>query len=118
MKHYDIKERCLNFAVDIIHLANQLPKTPAGFTIAGQLIDAGTSVGANIAEAQDAISKKEFIKTVNISLKECRETLYWLVLIQRTNLLTSQNIEPQLLEGKEIRAILSAIVRKSKLTLK
>jgi len=47
-------------------MVNKFPKTPAGFTIANQLIASGTSIGANIAEAQDAISKKEFIKTMNI----------------------------------------------------
>lgn len=115
MKHYDIKERCLNFAVNIISLASQFPKTPAGYSIATQIIKSGTSVGANMAEAQDSISKKEFIKTVNISLKECRETLYWLVLIQRTKIISDTLIVPLLLEAKELRAILSAIVKKAKI---
>lgn len=117
MKEYDIKKRCLNFAVKIIQLANKLPRTPAGFSVAGQLIDSGTSVGANVVEAQDSISKKEFIKTVNIALKECRENLYWLVLIQQTALVPAEEITPLIQEGKEIRAILSTIVKNARKNL-
>ncbi|EKD64956.1 MAG: hypothetical protein ACD_50C00232G0005, partial [uncultured bacterium] len=80
MEKFDITVRCFNFGVDIVRLANKLPKTPAGFAIASQIIRSGTSVGANVVEAQDAISKKEFIRMMFISLKECRETLYWLAL--------------------------------------
>ncbi|MBI2611491.1 four helix bundle protein [Candidatus Gottesmanbacteria bacterium] len=117
MAKYDIIDRSLSFAVLIIKLSNKLPRTPAGFAIAQQLIASGTSIGANIEEAQDSISKKEFIKTMNISLKECRETLYWLELIKRTNLIETLSVDPYIQEGKEIRAILAAIIKKSKLSL-
>lgn len=114
MKNYDIIERTLNYGVSIIKLASQLPKTPAGFVVADQTIGSGTSVGANVVEAQDAISKKEFIKIINTSLKECRETLYWLELIKRSNLLPAWKVEPHISEGKEIRAILATIIKNAK----
>lgn len=114
MKTYDIIERSLNYGTNIIRLANELPRTPAGFVVADQIISAGTSIGANVVEAQDAISKKEFIKTINISLKECRETLYWLELIKRSGLLPSAKTNPYIQEGNEIRAILATIVKNAK----
>lgn len=114
MKKFDITSRCFDFAVMIIHLASNLPKTPAGFAIAGQVIRSGTSVGANVEEAQDAISKKEFIRIMIIALKESRETLYWLHLIDKTKLLPVSEIEACLNEGKQLRAILATIIRNSK----
>lgn len=111
MRKFDITLRCFNFAVMIIHLASNLPKTPAGFTIADQVIRAGTSIGANVEEAQDAISKKEFIRIMFIALKESRETLYWLHLIDKTKLLSVSEIEACLNEGKQLRAILATIIR-------
>lgn len=113
-KTYDIKLRTLNYAVSIIRLVSNLPKTSAGYAIADQIIKSGTSIGANIAEAQDAISKKEFIKTINISLKECRETLYWLVLIAKSGLIASNKLQEIINEGKELRAILSAIIKNAR----
>lgn len=114
MQKFDITSRCFNFSVEIIRLSSHLPKTPAGFAIANQLIRAGTSVGANVVEAQDAISKKEFIKIMFIALKECRETLYWLALIDKTKLLFSEEIEACLDEGKQLRLILATIIRNTK----
>jgi four helix bundle protein len=115
MGKFDITIRSFNFGVGIVQMANKLPKTPAGFAIANQLIRSGTSVGANIEEAQDAISKKEFIRIMYISLKECRESLYWLALIEKTKLLSHKEIEACLSEGIEIRSILASIIRNSKI---
>ncbi|OGG14272.1 hypothetical protein A2773_06670 [Candidatus Gottesmanbacteria bacterium RIFCSPHIGHO2_01_FULL_39_10] len=112
---FDITKRCFDFAVLIVQLANKLPRTAAGFAIANQIIRSGTSVGANVVEAQDAISKKEFIRIMFFALKECRETLYWLSLILETKLLPQKEIEDCLNEGKQLRAILATIVRKSKI---
>lgn len=81
-------ERLLQFSVRIVLLTNLLPKTPAGFAIASQLIRAGTSVGANVQEAQDASSIRDFIQKLSISLREAKETRYWLEIINRTNLLS------------------------------
>lgn len=114
IKKFDITKRCFEFSVEIVKLANILPRTAAGFAIANQIIRSGTSIGANVVEAQDAISKKEFIKMMLIALKECRETLYWLSLIQKTELLPFQKIEVCLIEGKQLRAILATIVNNSK----
>lgn len=88
----DLLERFFKFAIEIIKLAGKLPKTPAGYAIASQIIRSGTSIGANSEEAQDAISRKEFLKTINISLKEARETCYWLKIIDHSGLLPEEDI--------------------------
>jgi four helix bundle protein len=117
MKSYDIIERTIAYAVTVIKLASFLPKSPAGYAFASQIIRSGTSIGANISEAQDAISKKEFVRIMTISLKETRETLYWLTVIERSSLLDTQKVQPLYREGSEIRAILNAIIKKSQISL-
>ncbi len=113
----DLRDRLFSFSVRIIGIATLLPKTPAGFAIASQIIRSGTSIGANCEEAQDAISRKEFLKSLNISLKEARETKYWLKIIQKTFLLPQEKLDDILKENDEIIAILTASVKKLKSSL-
>src|SRR3989344_1377006 len=68
-------DRLLKFSVSVINLSNQLPKTPAGFAIASQFIRSGTSIGANVEEAQDASSAKDFIQRLSIALREEKDTM-------------------------------------------
>ncbi len=88
MKKYkhkiNIRERALDFGVEIIKLVDIIPKTPAGYIIARQLIKAATSIGANIEEAQSSPTRKDFVNKLNISLKEARESKYWLKLLQKS----------------------------------
>ena len=110
----DITERTLKFAVEIIKLSNKLPGNPSGFAIANQIVRSGTSIGANIQEAQDAISKKEFIHSMNIALKETKETNFWLEVIRQSNILDQKDLENILKEICEIIKILTTIVKKAK----
>ena len=107
-------ERLLTFAVRIINLANKLPRTPAGFAIATQLIKAGTSVGSNAEEAQDASSRKDFVQKLSIALRESRETQYWLRVISGSRLLSADDVDLELAECGEIVAILTSSVKSSK----
>lgn len=113
-KVFDIKLRSLKFAVSIIKLSLLLPKNAAGFAIASQIVRSGTSIGANIHEAQDSSSKKEFIRSMTISLKEARETEYWLLVIQEADLISNSMLTEALKEIKELIKILTTIVKKSK----
>lgn len=106
--------RLLHFSVMIIKIANSLPKTAAGYVIASQIIKSATSVGANFTESQDASSMKDFIQKMNISLREARETEYWLEVIHLSGLLSVNEIEEVLRETREIIAILTATVKSSK----
>ena len=116
-KRKDILERTFKFGVAIIKLANFLPKTPSGFTITNQIVRSGTSVGANIEEAQDASTKKEFIKSVSIALREARETKFWLRTATESDNLKPEITKNILNESDELIKILVAIIKKSKMNL-
>lgn len=112
----DIQKRTFEFSITIITLTNLLPKTLAGITISKQIIRSGTSIGANIEEAQDGLTKKDFIHSMNISLKEARETLYWLKIIGELKLIPSEIIDKVITENTEIVKILTAIVKKARMS--
>src|SRR3989339_1766839 len=86
-----IQERTLEFAVRILKFADKLPKSVGGAVIAKQLIRSGTSIGANMEEADGAASKNDFINKVTIARKEARETHYWLQLIKKAELIHNKD---------------------------
>lgn len=98
----------------IINLTSQIPKTPAGFAVANQLARSGTSVGANTEEAQGSLTKKEFIKTMTVALKEARETKFWLEIVTESNLLKKPQTERALKEVEELIKILVTIIKNAK----
>ena len=79
--NYNLEERTKKFAENIIKFAKKIPKTVINLPMIGQLINAGTSVGANYHEANGASSKKDFKNKIYICKKEAKETKYWLELI-------------------------------------
>jgi len=83
MKPQDLENRLVDFAVTIIGLVEALPGTKAGNHIASQLMRSGTSPDPNYGEARSAESLKDLIPKIKISLKELRETVIWLKIIQR-----------------------------------
>jgi len=113
-KTIDITDRTFDFGVRIVKLVNQMPRTPAGFSIGGQTIRSGTSIGANIQEAQSAHSRKEFIYKMNIALNEARETEYWLKIIIQVDMLNTSVVKALIIENEEIIKILSTIIKKTK----
>lgn len=111
---YDLEERTAKFGEEIIKFADKVPKNAITLSLIGQLVKAGTSVGANYAEADEANSRKDFINKIAISKKETKETKYWLRLIAHT--LPEFNPEARNLwkEAQELNLILAAIIRSSK----
>ncbi len=97
------------FALEIIDASEMLNRKHQ-FIISKQLLKCGTSIGANIVEAQDAQSKADFISKLSISLKEARETSYWLELINDASLLDDASLRPLFLHIKELIALLTAIL--------
>jgi len=77
----DIQQRTFEFAKQIVLLVDRLPRTLAATEIGRQILRSGTSVGANMQEADAAESRSDFIHKVSIALKEARETRYWLALV-------------------------------------
>src|SRR5574340_532410 len=87
---FGIKERTFLFGVRVVKLVGRLPRTVAGLEIGRQLIRAGTSVGANVEEAQSGESKRDFVHKMGIAVKEAREARYWLRIIKATLLQDSE----------------------------
>jgi four helix bundle protein len=81
-KQYDLEDRTFKFAKQIIKYTNNFPKTMANNEIKKQLIRAGGSVGANYIEANESLSKKDFLMRVKICRKEAKEVRYWLKLAE------------------------------------
>ena len=91
-KPYNLRERTFLFAVQIVQLVNKLPKTVAGYEIGRQLVRAGTSIGANLEEADDAASVKDFIYKAGISRREAKESRYWLKLLNQSKLYEGEDL--------------------------
>jgi len=111
----DIDKRTYDFAIKIIQLVRKLPKETAGFEVGRQLLRSGTSIAANIEEAQGAFSRDDFVYKMNGSLKEARETNLWLRLVKNTSLINdNKSLDELIKESVEIKNILAAIVKTSK----
>lgn len=106
-----IKNKSFDFALDIIDLYKKLVGENE-FVISKQLLNSSTSIGANVAEAGAAQSKRDFISKMAIASKEARETKYWLRLLKRSKL-TNLDVSAYLIEIDEIVKILTAIVKTS-----
>ena len=107
-----LEDKCMNFSIRIIGLCRFLNEEKHEYRIADQMFRSGTSIGANIAEAQCAISKKDFIAKLYISLKESNETLYWLRLLQRTQYITNKQYESVYKDCEELNRMLVSITKK------
>lgn len=108
-------DRTFRFACQIVHLYRALNRIPGfPFPTSRQLLRSGTSIGANIEEGIAAQSRRDLASRFAIALKECRETKYWLRLLQATDLAPRATIAPLLKEADELVAILTVTVRKLK----
>jgi four helix bundle protein len=106
----DIKNRTFRFALTIISLVESLPNTISAKTIGKQLIRSGTSIGANVEEATAAHSKNDFIYRMNVALREARETLYWLRLLDASGMVEKHILTEIVQEADEVTRIIGAIV--------
>ena len=113
-KPYDLEERTFQFAKSVRLFVKTLPKTIANTDDGRQLVKASGSVGANYREANEALSKKDFLMRIKISRKEAKESAYWLRLIDETNQLNNDNAQNLMKEALELKKILSSILEKSK----
>ena len=109
---YDLEDRLLKFAADIVELTESLPNTRAGNHIAGQLLRCGTSSLSNHGEVEAAESRRDFIHKLRICLKELRETKRWLRLLSRAkNIGTPANFTSCLNEIEELIRIFVVSIR-------
>jgi|SRR2546421_9350107 len=111
----DIKDRTFESAVRIVKLCQHLDKTPGACrTLSGQLLKAGTSVGANVEEAQAGQSRPDFISKNSIALKEARESHYWLRILIAADIMPEKTLAELRDKAEEIKLILGSIVVRTK----
>jgi four helix bundle protein len=111
------KKKSKAFAVRIVRLYRYLCDEKGEYVLSKQLLRSGTSIGANLAEAECAISRKDFISKVYIALKECVETKYWLELLHETDYLTEQEYQSINTDCEELRKMLSSTTKTLNSTL-
>jgi four helix bundle protein len=113
---YNIQERAFQFACRIVRLHQYLDKQAGtGRIIAKQMLESGTSIGANLEEADAGQSKRDFVSKCGIALKEARETFYWLQLLLACDLVPESRIAPLVTEANELVAILTTIVKNARI---
>jgi len=108
----DLRERTLAFGERILHLTQSLPNDPRGWTIGKQVCRSGTSVGANVWEADAAHSDADFTYRISIARKEANETSYWLELAARANLVDREYANTLKSEAEELTRILGAVIKR------
>jgi four helix bundle protein len=107
-----IIDKSFKFSLNIISLYKKLVAENE-YVISKQILKSGTSIGANVEEAQGGQSKKDFISKISIAYKEARETKYWLRLLKEGGL-SKINVDDLLIEITEINKILASIIKSSK----
>ena len=111
-------EKSKKFALRIIKLYKYLCSEKRELILSKQLLRSGTSIGANITEAECGISRKEFLAKMYIAFKECSETLYWLELLYKSEYITEKEYFSIKKDCEELRKILSSITMTVKSSLK
>lgn len=104
----ELKARTKRFALRILKLADSLPRTPSGRTLAIQIAASGTSAACNYRAACKARPRKEFVAKLGIAEEEADETQFWLELIIESGWIPANRLQPLYQEARELTAILAA----------
>ena len=108
---YDLEERTSKFGEAIVDFAKTIPVDSVTRRLIEQLVGAGTSIGANYCEADDAVSKKEFRNKIGTCKKEARETKFWIRMIVKAVPELREEAKPLWQEAKELHLIFAKILR-------
>jgi len=114
MQNNIILDKSFEFSVRIVNLKKYLNKNKQERIMANQLLRSGTSIGANVTEADQAQSKADFISKMGIANKEAHETRYWLRLLHRTDYLNDEEFSSIIADCQELIKILQAIIKSAK----
>lgn len=114
MSKNSVLEKSKQFSVRIVRLYKYLTNSKNEHVMAKQLLRSGTSIGANIAEGQYAVTKKDFLNKFQIALKECNETEYWLELLHNTEYLTDKEFLSIYNDCRELLFLLTSITGTTK----
>ena len=109
-----VMEKGLDFAVRCVKLYNYLREERHEYVLSKQMVRSGTSIGANISESQGAQSSPDFIAKLHISLKEARETGYWLLVLHRADYITDAEYNSMSNDLGELIALLTSILKSTK----
>ena len=109
-----IEEKSFEFAVRVVNLYKYLTSEKQEFVMSKQLLRSGTSIGANVSEAQQAQSPMDFLSKMSISLKESYESDYWLRLLHRTDYLNQEEYNSIITDCRTISKLLVSIIKSTK----
>ena len=109
-----LRNKAYGFAIRTVHLARYLTEQKREFVLSKQVLRSGTSIGANVEEANQAQSKRDFVHKLSIALKEAAETNYWLRLLRDTKLIEEPLAVSLLSDCTELERILTASIRTSR----
>ena len=109
-----VEEKSFRFAVRIVKLCKYLRGSKKEYVLSKQILRSGTSIGANIAEAQQAQSRADFISKLSIALKEAGETNYWLRLLFATDYLIEHEYLSLHSDCRELEKLLTTIIKSAK----
>jgi four helix bundle protein len=110
-----VYDKSFRFAVRMVEAYQYLKKEKKEFILSNQLLKCGTSIGANISEADGAISRADFLSKISIAYKECLETKYWISLLNETQFITKKMYESLYKDADEIGKILFSILKKTRI---
>ncbi|PLX13975.1 MAG: four helix bundle protein [Marinilabiliales bacterium] len=108
-------DKSFDFAKSIVFLYKLIVKDHKEYVLSKQLLKSGTSIGANITEANGAISEADFSSKISIDYKECLETKYWLKLLNDTNYLSEKDYNVLFEKADELAKILFSILKKTRI---
>lgn len=111
---FDLRERFIDFSVQVISISEELPKTFVGQHLANQIVRSGSSPAFQYAEACDAESRKDFIHKLKIGVKELRETLVCLEIIRRKSFINEENLKSTCDECNELISIMVSSIKTAK----
>jgi len=114
----NVKDKSYQFALRIIKLYKFLTDEKREFVLSKQILKSGTSIGANIEEANAGQTKKDFLAKMSVASKEARETTYWLKLLRDSGFLQERLAKSIINDAEELRKMLTSIVKTTQQTLK
>jgi four helix bundle protein len=109
-----LRDKSFGFAIECIGLSKELAESRKEFVLSKQFLRSGTSIGANIREAQNAESKADFIHKLGIAQKECDETIYWLELLNRTDYISQPEFDLLFTQANELLKMIRSSILTSK----
>ncbi len=113
-----VGNKSIDFAVRIVNLSKYLNNEKKEFVLSNQILRSGTSIGANLHEANNTQSDADFISKLSIALKETSETKYWLILLQKTDYITNAEYESLYSDCEELFKMISSSILTSKEKMK